>query len=72
MGAQGSKEKLQRSASERFVTSTQVQQHRLIERERFGSFGKRVKDREGTWEFLIYQFNELKAEVLFMEQKSLN
>lgn len=51
MGAQGSKEKLQRSASERFVTSTQVQQHRLIERERFGSFGKRVKDREGTWEF---------------------
>lgn len=37
MGAHGSKEKLHRSASERFV-HTQV-----IERERFGSFGKRVK-----------------------------
>lgn len=37
MGAHGSKEKLHRSASERFV-HTQV-----IERERFGSFGKRPK-----------------------------
>ncbi|KFB41487.1 hypothetical protein ZHAS_00009081 [Anopheles sinensis] len=37
MGAHGSKEKLSRSASERFV-HTQV-----IERERFGSFGKRVR-----------------------------
>lgn len=37
MGAHGSKERLHRSASERFV-HTQV-----IERERFGSFGKRVK-----------------------------
>lgn len=38
MGAHGSKEeKLHRSASERYV-HTQV-----IERERFGSFGKRVK-----------------------------
>jgi len=39
MGAHGSKEKLQRSASERFV-----HQH-VIERERFGSFGKRVKEK---------------------------
>lgn len=39
MGAHGSKEKLHRSASERFV-HTQV-----IERERFGSFGKRVKEK---------------------------
>uniref|UniRef100_A0A182JMA3 Uncharacterized protein n=1 Tax=Anopheles atroparvus TaxID=41427 RepID=A0A182JMA3_ANOAO len=37
MGAHGSKEKLSRSASERFV-HTQV-----LERERFGSFGKRVR-----------------------------
>lgn len=37
MGAHGSKEKLTRSASERFVHS------QVIERERFGSFGKRVK-----------------------------
>lgn len=37
MGAHGSKEKLHRSASERYV-HTQV-----IERERFGSFGKRPK-----------------------------
>lgn len=40
MGAHGSKEKLHRSASERFV-HTQV-----IERERFGSFGKRVKGKD--------------------------
>ena len=39
MGAHGSKEKLHRSASERYV-HTQV-----IERERFGSFGKRVKEK---------------------------
>ena len=38
MGAHGSKEKLQRSTSERYVTQTQI-----IERERFGSFGKRSK-----------------------------
>ena len=37
MGAHGSKEKLTRSASERFVHA------QVIERERFGSFGKRVK-----------------------------
>lgn len=37
MGAHGSKEKLNRNASERFA-HTQV-----IERERFGSFGKRGK-----------------------------
>lgn len=37
MGAHGSKEKLHRSASERFV------HNQVIERERFGSFGKRVK-----------------------------
>lgn len=48
MGAHGSKEKLHRSASERFV-HTQV-----IERERFGSFGKRVKEKgkilfDGDW-----------------------
>ena len=35
MGAHGSKEKLHRSASERFVHA------QVIERERFGSFGKR-------------------------------
>lgn len=46
MGAHGSKEKLHRSASERFV-HTQV-----IERERFGSFGKRVK-KEGKRILLI-------------------
>lgn len=39
MGAHGSKEKLTRSASERYV------QHKLIEqeRERFGRFGKRAR-----------------------------
>jgi hypothetical protein len=37
MGAHGSKEKLSRSASERYV------HNQVIERERFGSFGKRVK-----------------------------
>jgi len=37
MGAHGSKEKLTRSASERFVHA------QVIERERFGSFGKRIK-----------------------------
>lgn len=37
MGAHSSKEKLSRSASERYV-HTQV-----IERERFGSFGKKIK-----------------------------
>lgn len=36
MGAHGSKEKLSRSASDRFI-HTQV-----LERERFGSFGKRT------------------------------
>jgi hypothetical protein len=46
MGAHGSKEKLHRSASERFV-HTQV-----IERERFGSFGKRVKEK-GKIDFFI-------------------
>lgn len=48
MGAQGSKEeKLSRSASERYVHS------QVIERERFGSFGKRVKKGEL---FLCYIF----------------
>lgn len=39
MGAHGSKEKITRSASERYV------QHKLIEqeRERFGRFGKRAR-----------------------------
>lgn len=41
MGAHGSKEKLTRSASERFVHA------QVIERERFGSFGKRIK-KEGN------------------------
>jgi hypothetical protein len=41
MGAHGSKEKLSRSASERFVHA------QVIERERFGSFGKRIK-KEGN------------------------
>lgn len=49
MGAHGSKEKLHRSASERFV-HTQV-----IERERFGSFGKRVK-KEGKMKFIHKTF----------------
>lgn len=44
MGAHGSKEKLHRSASERFV------HNQVIERERFGSFGKRVK-KEGKVKF---------------------
>lgn len=47
MGAHGSKEKLHRSASERFV-HTQV-----IERERFGSFGKRVKGK-GIFCYVIF------------------
>lgn len=37
MGAHGSKEKLSRSSSERYVHT------QYIERERFGSFGKRTK-----------------------------
>lgn len=37
MGANGSKEKLTRSASERYVHA------QVIERERFGTFGKRTK-----------------------------
>jgi hypothetical protein len=41
MGAHGSKEKLTRSASERYVHA------HVIERERFGTFGKRVK-KEGN------------------------
>ena len=45
MGAHGSKEKLTRSASERFVHA------QVIERERFGSFGKRIK-KEGKTFFL--------------------
>lgn len=44
MGAHGSKERLNRSASERFVHA------QVIERERFGSFGKRVKG--GKFHFL--------------------
>lgn len=41
MGAHGSKEKLSRSSSERYVVHTQI-----IERERFGSFGKRTKGKQ--------------------------
>lgn len=37
MGAHSSKEKLSRSYSERYIHS------QMIERERFGSFGKRTK-----------------------------
>jgi len=37
MGAHGSKEKLNRTASERYT------HNQVIERERFGSFGKRTK-----------------------------
>lgn len=48
MGAHGSKEKLHRSASERFV-HTQV-----IERERFGSFGKRPKKEGKKFENLCF------------------
>lgn len=48
MGAHGSKEKLSRSSSERFV-HTQV-----IERERFGSFGKRAKGI--LYSFFYYNF----------------
>lgn len=44
MGAHGSKEKLSRSGSEHFV------KHQLIERERFGSFGKRGRGKV----YLIY------------------
>ena len=40
MGAHGSKEKLARSASERYVQS------KFIEQERFGRFGKRAR---GNW-----------------------
>lgn len=40
MGAHGSKEKLSRSASERYVHT------QIIERERFGSFGKRTKGKQ--------------------------
>lgn len=39
MGAHGSKEKLTRSASERYVQSKLIEQ----ERERFGRFGKRAR-----------------------------
>lgn len=39
MGAHGSKEKLSRSSSERYV------HNQVIERERFGSFGKRSKSK---------------------------
>lgn len=39
MGAHGSKEKLHRSASERYVHTQVIER----DRERFGSFGKRVK-----------------------------
>lgn len=47
MGAHSSKEKLSRSASERYV-HTQV-----IERERFGSFGKKIK---GKIFYFIYKY----------------
>lgn len=40
MGAHGSKEKLSRSSSERYVHT------QIIERERFGSFGKRTKGKQ--------------------------
>lgn len=46
MGAHGSKEKLTRSASERYVHA------QVIERERFGSFGKRVKKEGKIFYFL--------------------
>lgn len=45
MGAHGSKEKLARSASERYVHNS------VIERERFGSFGKRKGINTQTTEF---------------------
>lgn len=46
MGAHGSKEKLSRSASERFVQNKLIEQ----ERERFGRFGKRTR---GNYAFPI-------------------
>lgn len=60
MGAHGSKEKLTRSASERYVHA------QVIERERFGSFGKRMKKEGKTHvpyfiklnlNFVIYETN---------------
>lgn len=46
MGAHGSKEKLARSASERYVNS------KYIEQERFGRFGKRAR---GNWLLFFFR-----------------
>lgn len=48
MGAHGSKEKLSRSSSERYVHT------QIIERERFGSFGKRTKGKNNVSKLMIF------------------
>ena len=61
MGAHGSKEKLTRSASERFVHA------QVIERERFGSFGKRVKKegKDNLFSSINLQYSTLKSSPAF-------